>query len=561
MYTLGYTEQVNLYRNHTRLAFALLALIIFVSSCVVIPTGTQTSSRGESGSIATVPGSPTPDSPRPASLEITSDPEDATVFLGFRRVGRTPLTLTDLEPGRYLVRLEKEGFYPEERAISLGRGESLVLDIELEQITGFLSVESNVDNPVIIVDGTTYTKDFIELPIGSYRVRIRSFGYRDLVAAIEIEPERQTRLEIELLPAPFEISELRVTRARFNPENPGILGRTGVTFEVSAPGEGVLLITDEQGRVVEEIPMGPFETWEQRVTWDGRDASGKALGRGSYSITLEATGRDGLRGKQRANLEIDPSLIVNYRSAWGGFPGLSFVPTPSSLPATTFQLTAQGAGTLAGPPHGLPRRYPIRFGLRVGLGTGLELGAHGGLVPTEDTTDTRWNVGGSLLYGNSLPTSGVVGIHLGGVVSGTYESSSISGSFASPDTFGSRGGVGIALPVMVRVNGFSALVSPGYRLAPAPISYDASPTPNEWTHYGVLRAGVLYDVSGFTVGLSGVAKSRLDDPFGVVPVHAGLDLSYVIPGSPVALSFLTAVEWSGVHAVYLQSGVGVGLLF
>jgi len=563
VYTASYTGAVKLFKKCSLLTIATVFVLV-TPSCIVLSAGGGGVGPSEDGSsFAGVPEPAERESARTTSLEVVTDPEGATLYLGYRRAGETPLTLDDMEPGRYRIRVEKSGYYAEERLISLERGEAVVLDIELERITGYLSVRANVSDLTIIADGTTYNEDFIELPIGAYRVHIRRFGYLDVVKEITIEPEQETRLDVELRPAPFTMTNTRVSRSTFNPANPGLLGRTALTFEVSAPGMGVLRIIDELGRVVKEQEVGPFETWEQRVTWDGSDAGGQVLGEGTYRLELQARGTDGTRITNSSSVEIDPSLLVHYRSLWGGFSGLSFAPTAKALPPATFQISAQGAATLLGPNNAMPDRYPIRFGLRAGLGAGFELGAFGGLVPSEDPTETRWNVGGSLLFTRLLSRrDAALDLAVGGLISGVYQSPQAAGSFASADTYGSHAGFALATPVTVGVNGVTATIAPEYRLSPAPIAYAPQGVPeNQWTHYGYLRGGVLYDVFDLTLGVSGVMRTRIDDPFEVVPFQAGFDASYVIPSSPVAVSFQVVAEWDGAERIYLLCGVGFGLLF
>jgi hypothetical protein len=332
---------------------------------------------------------------------------------------------------------------------------------------------------------------------------------------------------------------------------------------VSAPGSGVLRIRDESGQVIAQEDVGLFETWQQRVTWDGRNALGQPLNEGLYELELDVAANDGTVIVASTNVSIDPSLVVHYRSIWGGFSGLSFAPTAKALPAATFQISAQGAATLLDPTDALPDRYPIRFGLRAGLGGGLQLGTFGGLVPTTEATETRWNVGGSLLFARSLtPRDAAMDVAVGGLLTGVYQSSQPGGGLASPDTFGSHAGVALALPVTARANGLTGTVAPEYRLSPAPISYESpEAAENQWTHYAYLRAGLLYDIVGLTVGISGVARTRITDAFEVVPIHAGVDASYVIPNSPLAVSVQLIAEWSGSQHAYLFSGVGFGLLF
>jgi hypothetical protein len=52
-------------------------------------------------------------------LQIKSDPQGATIFLNKNRKGITPITLTDLRPGLYSLRLELAKFAPAEMLVSV----------------------------------------------------------------------------------------------------------------------------------------------------------------------------------------------------------------------------------------------------------------------------------------------------------------------------------------------------------------------------------------------------------------------------------------------------------
>jgi hypothetical protein len=45
------------------------------------------------------------------SLAVDSEPDGATVFLNQQSVGQTPLLLTDLKAGSYVLRLERSGYH------------------------------------------------------------------------------------------------------------------------------------------------------------------------------------------------------------------------------------------------------------------------------------------------------------------------------------------------------------------------------------------------------------------------------------------------------------------
>jgi hypothetical protein len=44
------------------------------------------------------------------TLAVLSEPEGASVFINQRSAGETPVLLTDLRPGSYVVRIERNGY-------------------------------------------------------------------------------------------------------------------------------------------------------------------------------------------------------------------------------------------------------------------------------------------------------------------------------------------------------------------------------------------------------------------------------------------------------------------
>ncbi len=88
------------------------------------------------------------------------------------------------------------------------------------------------------------------------------------------------------LPAPP-----RLSRNHPNPFNPG----TAFTVTLGAPAWARLEVIDLGGRRVALLHDGELEAGEQRFRWDGRDASGLALGSGVYLCRLRAAGREECR--------------------------------------------------------------------------------------------------------------------------------------------------------------------------------------------------------------------------------------------------------------------------
>lgn len=69
-----------------------------------------------------------------------------------------------------------------------------------------------------------------------------------------------------------------------NPFNPA----TELRFALAEAGEAALNVYDLQGRLVRAFPAAPYAAGAHAVTWDGRDAAGRAAASGVYRVVLSA---------------------------------------------------------------------------------------------------------------------------------------------------------------------------------------------------------------------------------------------------------------------------------
>ena len=77
-----------------------------------------------------------------SSLDISGNPEGATLVVDGRWIGRLPLQV-DLSPGLHRVRVEADGFSPEERTVKLKIGETKKIgDVALLARIGRVSIQS-----------------------------------------------------------------------------------------------------------------------------------------------------------------------------------------------------------------------------------------------------------------------------------------------------------------------------------------------------------------------------------------------------------------------------------
>lgn len=531
------------------------------SSIVATESG-QPDQDSESDAIVSGPVT-SEDQEDPPSLEITTTPSGATVYIDFRPVGRTPLEIREIDPGRYRLRIEADGHYPQERSIRIGTDERVVLDIDLEPIVGFLDVDVNPSDARLTADGVELPL-FSELPVGTYRLRIQRFGYVEQTRTVTVREDEVTRLAVVLADAPFSLLEAAVDRTIFSPANPGVLGRVAVTYRVSAPGGGELLITDPSGREVERRPVGPFDTWDQQIRWDGTDASGMQVEDGVYQLRLNLAGDDGRQQTRSLSVEIDSTRIVRYRSIWGAAPGLIYAPSGPPLPPAQFQFTAQSAGIITVIDNNVVTRFPTRLGLRSGIGARLELSVTAGLTAASTPIDPRWNVGGAVSWTSSVGVIPGIDTSIGAIATGNLTRPFSDGGFAGPDTQGSPPGVGFLVPASITLGPVTLVVAPEYHLAPAPIWYGSGTRPdNAWTSLANLRLGALADFSELTVGSSLLLRSVVGSGnlMPQLPVNAALEAHWLIPETPLALSLFIASEVEGAESFYVMSGVGLGFLF
>ncbi len=495
-------------------------------------------------------------------LRVITRPDDARVTIDYRYVGRTPLDIDDIGPGRYWLSVEKEGFFRIERRITIEERRSLVIELELEQITGFLQVDT--DPAATVTIGSRRLDDgFAELPIGIYTVRVERFGYQPQTHRVVVDTDRLTSLSIDLEPAPFAIDGFATSRRAFSPDNPGLTGTVIVRFRVTAPGDGTLVIRSQSGELLRSIAVGPFTEWDQSVLWDGTDSVGRRVSDGEYLVVLDAIGESGESEVRRTAVRVDRSLIVRYRSIWGGYAGLLYAPTLDPLPRGQVQLSAQIAGAALPTADGWVGRFPARIGVRIGVVPAVELVVHGGAILHVAPGYERWSAGAAATWA-PLQTRGSAASVAAGLVAGALYQSPIGGRYAGPDSQASHPGFFAGVPVSLRLASVTAMIVPEVRLSPAPVWYGRSERPDEaWVGFGYLRYGIAVDIGAVTAGVSGALRTAsFSGPFGIeAPYLAGAEAHVVLPGLPVVVSLIAAAEIESSRNFYAMGGFGVGLLF
>ncbi|MBI5525760.1 MAG: PEGA domain-containing protein [Deltaproteobacteria bacterium] len=81
------------------------------------------------------PAPPPPATPAgPASLNLNSDPTEATIFIDGSPMGKTPQHKLSIDPGEHVLRLAKDGYVDAETTITLSAGETRNIKMTLEEL-------------------------------------------------------------------------------------------------------------------------------------------------------------------------------------------------------------------------------------------------------------------------------------------------------------------------------------------------------------------------------------------------------------------------------------------
>ncbi|MCL2067566.1 MAG: PEGA domain-containing protein [Treponema sp.] len=506
-------------------------------------------------------------------LVINTNPRGVRVFIDGIERTQTPARFDRLRPGEYNIRLSKDGYKDRYFRVTISNNNRLTVSIEMEEARGqaLVSVHRAAGSPdslpcipqvfagsaegreSIISRPTGENMVMISLPVGYRTIRVRAFGWEDATTTALITEDRTTSVNIELKPAEFRLEKASQSRSRFNPKNSSNLGINEYRFEATAPGTGTLTITDKNGFVVYESALGPFSSWFQSASWNGRDIYGDVLPEGIYTALIEiAVDQEfypDTTEPQIIKLETEISYSINIfpLSLYTGFSGLAFTPAPHVLPAGSFQIEG---GILFGKFNSREdafSRLPFEAGLRFSFLDRLEIAAVLNANPHFDGS-AEWGFAGSAKYSilggdNNLPLALAAG----------------AGYAWAEDTEASPGlnrGALLYLPLSLELTKFSFIFSPGMRW----------PGPEDPVPRLELSAGALYRRAWLNAGLSVNSEFDFSDMQkdilfnDRVMITTGADVRFYPPPSNLVFSFLAGAWFRGSDNGAF-GGLGIGVIY
>jgi len=518
------------------------------------------------------------------SIQITSTPSNASVYVNGRFQGFTPVTMENPPLGAYVIRIELAGYYPVVRRIDLPSGIGVTMDTTLAQITGHLVVDSSPADSTVTVDGQQANPFGSEWPVGTHRVRVSKFAYEDFVSTVNIEANRTTYLAATLKPAQFLLSDVSTGRPRFNPNNPGPLGVSNIGFRVTSFGHATVTIAPEQQNTPARNTLsGPefsrtfvipsFSTWNQQVGWNGRNNDGILAPNGTYVATIVATPADGGPPQTRSVMVIvDSSLSIRYRSMLGGAPGLTYVPIADVLPGGSIQIGTQFLGHVGlDSQQNLQARVPLMAGLRYGTGYGLEVdGTVQGILNTDPTlNDASVSLGGRWRYAE-VPFGADLGL------SGALQMRATFLSNAATDTLTNFDGLSLSAPISVHLGPIGLSLSPEILASTYPV-YPVTASSAQGAYlWGYGRAGIYFDTPSVLAGVSAAVRTiPFLSPAGttiptgtgvaagwvLLPVDVAAEMHLMLPGTSFIVSLSAAGEFSSLTDYYILGGGGIAFLY
>ena len=187
-----------------------------------------------------------------ARISVSTTPDQATVLCDGVSRGVSPVAVSGLLAGPHLISVEKAGYLPAQRTVTVSaQGKSLV-DIKLEQPSGLVLLRSAPTGADIEINGAhrgTTPLLLTDLPLGKYRLKATSLGYLSRDVEFEVESRSPQLVQVSLT------SDSAVLTVRTEPPGASVKvnglskGVTPCTLDRLPAGENELAVS-LQGYVV-----------------------------------------------------------------------------------------------------------------------------------------------------------------------------------------------------------------------------------------------------------------------------------------------------------------------
>jgi len=133
---------------------------------------------------------------------VKSEPSGAKVYLDGKEVGESPIVLSDISPGRHLIRLVKEGYEPCEvlEVVEVDR-KGVMVTLKKMVKEGELLIQTEPSGAAIYLNGRSVGRSPYEgkgLPPGIYRIRVTKEGYENWEKSEIVETGKRVEVFAQL---------------------------------------------------------------------------------------------------------------------------------------------------------------------------------------------------------------------------------------------------------------------------------------------------------------------------------------------------------------------------
>ena len=490
---------------------------------------------------------------------IETNPSGVTVFIDGRERGTTPLTITNMAQGDYLVRLERDGYETRTFNVTVFDTGRLNVAVKMKELQGFASITIRRDpassqalpfEPHITASSQGFFEswnDFssdnsvlLALPARVNTINIRAFGWESVMMPVLIEENVTAALNIVMQPAQMKIERITQLRTRFNPLRSTSYSINIIRFQVTTYGSGTMTVFDSDNLAIYTEELQQFDNPFRSIVWDGKDADGNIVPQGIYTITIEAKALNEYSHREMQSVSASIQTEVNYSlnvlplSIESGSAGLSFSPLPSVLKfINNYQINAGLSYDTDG--------FPFKIGLRLLPFNRFELATIFCVNPLLNRENIIWSISGSAKYNILNGTGSVpVAFSLGASyewATGEYENNLSAGR-----------GIGFFAPLSLELANFSIVLSPGaFWRGPENAVPDFQ-----------LSAGVLYRAYLFNAGISARYEFDFND-INNSRLLAGAEVRFFPEPSFVFYALQGGIIMRGDN-LKGYGGIGVGLI-
>lgn len=146
---------------------------------------------------------PVPTGTGTGTLRVNSIPSGASIYLDGIAKGVTPKTISGLTPGVYALVLEKEGYAPYEKNVTISAGRPTLVTVTLPPLYGSLRIQSSPSGATVLLNGVSegVTPLIVgDLLPGEYRVTLAKTGYQTVNRTATVTAGREQLLFVTLSP-------------------------------------------------------------------------------------------------------------------------------------------------------------------------------------------------------------------------------------------------------------------------------------------------------------------------------------------------------------------------